>query len=164
MRRFLSAAGWVATTTRASHTLRSHSHRLAVVEAADQGTFRAREGLIWGEVQASLNLGLIQHRVVFAPAHKQEASQLGKYGSGPIEAIQPRAVRALSATGVPEDELPMTTAAWRNLSRYAPLPRLPKLPSRLSGMGEAFDSPSSHDFPAAAARCRKAAQTSCKRR
>jgi hypothetical protein len=60
----------------ATQPLRSHSHLWAVVELAHQGAFWARELPISRQVQAALDLGLIQHGVVLASRHKAVASQL----------------------------------------------------------------------------------------
>ncbi len=50
----------------------------------------AAELLIGGQVQATLDLGPIQHGVVFAPCHEREASQVGKDGPGALLPIQPQ--------------------------------------------------------------------------
>ncbi len=40
--------------------------------------------LIGGQMQAGLNLGVIQYSIVFAPHHEREASQISEYRSGAI--------------------------------------------------------------------------------
>jgi hypothetical protein len=73
----------------ATHPLRSHSHLWAVVELAHQGAFWARELPISRQVQAALDLGLIQHGVVLASRHETVASQLSEHGSRAWLSIQP---------------------------------------------------------------------------
>ena len=58
-----------------------------VVEGAHQGTFRAAEVGIGGEVQSRLHDRLIQHRVVFAPHDDGEVCQIGDDSPSPIEAV-----------------------------------------------------------------------------
>lgn len=69
--------------------IRSHRHKRAVVERAHQVTFRATELLIGRQVQAALDLGPIQHGIVFASCHERKACQISKDGSHTIEPIQP---------------------------------------------------------------------------
>jgi hypothetical protein len=68
-------------------SLRSHSDIGTIVEGAHQRTFRARELLIGRQMQAGLDLGPIQDRVVFATHHEQETSQIGEHGSRTILSI-----------------------------------------------------------------------------
>jgi hypothetical protein len=63
---------------------RAHSHIRAIIEGAHQATFRARELLIGGQVQARLDERLVKHLIVFATHHIAEACQIGKDGSGAI--------------------------------------------------------------------------------
>src|SRR2546427_6115261 len=78
------------TTLFRSHPLRSHSHLWAVVESwRTRLLVFARELPISRQVQAALDLGLIQHGVVLASRHKAVASQLSEHGSRAIQAIQP---------------------------------------------------------------------------
>ena len=59
----------------------------AVVERAHQGAFRATEGGIGGQVESRLHGRVIQHCVVFAPHHEEEAIQICNDGSSAVEAV-----------------------------------------------------------------------------
>jgi hypothetical protein len=66
------------------HTLRSHRHFRAVVETADDLTFRTLLGLVGGQLQACLDERVIEYAVVFAAGNVGEASQVGEHRSGAI--------------------------------------------------------------------------------
>src|SRR6266699_5415421 len=72
-----------------------------VVEGAHQGTFRAAEVGIGGEVQPCLHDRLIQHRVVFAPQDEGEVcarSQASSCSSGMVRRfIEDRQSRTFSS-------------------------------------------------------------------
>ena len=68
---------------------RAHRHVRAVIERADQATFRARELLIGRQVQVRLDDRQVKYPIVFAAHHKRETCQIGQDGSGPIEPIKP---------------------------------------------------------------------------
>jgi len=67
----------------------SHRHVWAVVERAYQFTFRAAELLISRQVQTALDLGPIQHAVIFAAHDKRKVCQVGDDGPCSILPIQP---------------------------------------------------------------------------
>ena len=67
----------------------SHRNVWAVIERAYQFTFRAAELLISRQVQTALDLGPIQHAVIFAAHDEQEACQIGDDGPCPVLPIQP---------------------------------------------------------------------------
>ena len=60
----------------------------AVVERAHQGAFRATEVGIGGQVEPRLHGRVIQHRVVFASHHEEEAVQICNDGPSAVEAVQ----------------------------------------------------------------------------
>src|SRR6266536_369730 len=68
---------------------RAHRHVRAVIERADQATFRARELLIGRQVQARLDDRQVKDPIVFASHHEGETEQIGQDGSGPIQPIKP---------------------------------------------------------------------------
>jgi hypothetical protein len=49
---------------------------------------RTAELLIWGKVQASLDLRLVKHLILFAAYYIGEPGEIGKDGSGAILPIQ----------------------------------------------------------------------------
>ena len=61
----------------------------AVVKGAYHLAFRSAELLVWGEVQAGLDLGSVKELVVLASHHIREASQVSYDGSRAILPIQP---------------------------------------------------------------------------
>jgi hypothetical protein len=69
---------------------RTHCHVRAVIERADQVTFRARELLIGRQVQARLDDWLVKEPIVLAAHHERKAEQIGQDGSGPIQAVKPQ--------------------------------------------------------------------------
>jgi hypothetical protein len=68
--------------------LRVDGHRRAVVEGTHKLASRTALVPIGRQVQAGLDLGLIQHSVLFAAHHKREASQVGEHRPGAILPIQ----------------------------------------------------------------------------
>lgn len=72
----------------AQHPFGSHRHVRTVVEAAYQVAFRALLELIWGQVQACLDQGVIQYRVLLATGHKSKARQISEHRSGAILSVE----------------------------------------------------------------------------
>src|SRR5207245_7038525 len=67
---------------------RPDGHLEAVVKGAHEWTFRTAELLVWGQMQADLDLRLVKHPIVFAAHHIGEGGEIGKDGSGAILPIQ----------------------------------------------------------------------------
>ena len=74
----------------AGHTLGSHRHFWAVVEAAHHLAFWTLLELIWWEMQTRLDQRMIEHGVLLAAGHKGEAGQISEHGPGPILAVEPK--------------------------------------------------------------------------
>src|SRR6266704_837270 len=87
--RFKGATMQVAGHHTAPLPIGSHRHVWAVVERAYQFTFRAAELLISRQVQTALDLGPIQHAVIFAAHDKRKVCQVGDDGPCSILPIQP---------------------------------------------------------------------------
>src|SRR5690242_11263457 len=66
----------------------THWHVRAVIESADQVTFRARELLIGRQVQTRLHGRQVKEPILFATHHERKAEQIDQDSSGPIEAIK----------------------------------------------------------------------------
>lgn len=58
-----------------------------VVERAHHATFRVFDLLVWGQVQASLDLDAIEQAIVFATSDIRQFCQIRKYSSCPILAV-----------------------------------------------------------------------------
>src|SRR5512135_2454434 len=74
----------------AGHTLSSHRHLWAVVEAAHQLTFGSLLDLIGGQVQTRLDQRVIEYAVVFAASDKGEPRHIREYGPGAILPVEPQ--------------------------------------------------------------------------
>lgn len=86
---FLLSAGWVATTTRQRTPsgptgMSGQSYRLRTICLCSPLL-----NLIWGQMQARLDLWMIKDTVLFAARHKREADQVREHRSRAILAIEP---------------------------------------------------------------------------
>src|SRR5258708_1620369 len=97
-RLFSGPLGWVATTTREPRPSDPTGDIRAVVKRTHQGSVRAAEVGIGGQMQPRLHGWVIQHRVVFAPHHEGEPSQICNDGPGAVESIQPQQGTCLRQT------------------------------------------------------------------
>src|SRR6266566_9597598 len=89
--RALLVARWMGRHHHAAqHTLGTHRHFQAVVEAADDLTFRTLLELIGGQMQTRLDQRVIEHRVLFAASHEGEAREIGEHGPRAILPVEPK--------------------------------------------------------------------------
>ncbi len=72
----------------AAAALGPHRDIGAVVESAHEGAFRATEVGMGGQVEPRLHGRMIQHRVVFASHHEEEAVQICHDSPSAVEAVQ----------------------------------------------------------------------------
>src|SRR6266700_4722538 len=86
----LCASGMGCHHHAAQHTIGTHRHLRAVIEAAHALAFRRLLELIGGQVQARLDERVIEDREVFAAGHEGEASEIGEHGPGPILSVEPQ--------------------------------------------------------------------------
>lgn len=73
----------------AQHPLRSHRHLRAVVETADDLTFRTLLDLVGGQMQACRDERVIEHAVLFAASYEGEAGQVGEHSPCAILSVEP---------------------------------------------------------------------------
>ncbi len=85
----LFASGMRGHDHATQHAIGPHRHRLAVVEAAHDLTFRTLLDLIGGQVQTRLNERMIEDRVLFAACHESEAGEIAEDRPGAILPIEP---------------------------------------------------------------------------
>lgn len=87
-------------------SLRTQRQLRTIVEAAADPALRMSHLLVWGQMQASLDLSSIQKLIVFASRHIAEASEIGEDGSGALLPIQPEQgtfLRELARREIPPD-------------------------------------------------------------
>src|SRR5712691_5059270 len=140
--------GWMGGHDHAApHPLGPHRHRLAVVEAAYDLTFRTLLGLIWGEVQTRLNERMIDYRVIFATSHEGEASQVRQRSSRAILSIEPE--QGVLVWELVLREIP--TKSRQALTQFLPIPPVtfvPKTAEPLKAMSLADDGARPYHLPA----------------
>src|SRR5260221_841292 len=145
-RLFSGPLGWVATTTREPRPSGPTGDIRAVVKSTHQGTFRAAEVGIGGQMQPRLHGWVIQHRVVFAPHHEGEPSQICHDGPGAVESIQPQQGTCLRQAVRSE----IATDDHERVSQFLavlPVASVPETAEPLIGMGLRNNGAGPDNFP-----------------
>ena len=117
--RVLLLACWMGGHHQAAgHSLRSHWHSRAVIEAAHHLTLWTLLQLIWWEMETGLDKRMIKRGVLLAASHEGEAFQIGEDSPRAVLAVEPK-------QGAFRQELvrrEVTRDGSQRLSQFLPVP------------------------------------------